>query len=210
MHKWNHENNNQLNKYKNIIIIESSSIIYEGLANILMKISQKYQLTQAGSLEEANRLLIKKRYDIVIVNPLFIFNNIKSFNEIKCQYSSIKWVGLIYSYFDLKLLSLFDGTISISDSHEAIFSFFSKLNSNENQQDQVSSQEILSEREIDVLKLLAKGMANKEIASRLNISTNTVITHRKNISIKTGIKSISGLTIYAVVQKLVSIENLSD
>jgi DNA-binding NarL/FixJ family response regulator len=57
---------------------------------------------------------------------------------------------------------------------------------------------------------LAKGLTNKEIADKLNISTNTVITHRKNLSQKTGIKSVSGLTIFAVVQKLVSIDDFNE
>ena len=80
------------------------------------------------------------------------------------------------------------------------------MESDEEQEDQNQLHEILTERETDVLKLLAKGLANKEIAEKLNISINTVITHRKNISQKTGIKSVSGLTIYAVVQKLISID----
>ena len=69
------------------------------------------------------------------------------------------------------------------------------------------SQETLSEREIDVLKLLVAGNANKEIADKLNISTHTVITHRKNISQKTGIKSVSGLTIYAVLKEIISVSD---
>ena len=69
------------------------------------------------------------------------------------------------------------------------------------------NKDTLTDREIDVLKLLAVGKSNKEIADSLNISINTVITHRKNISHKTGIKSVSGLTIYAVVQNLISLDN---
>ena len=57
----------------------------------------------------------------------------------------------------------------------------------------------LSTREIEVLSLVAKGLINKEIADRLNISLTTVITHRRNITDKLGIKSVSGLTIYAVM-----------
>lgn len=57
----------------------------------------------------------------------------------------------------------------------------------------------LSARETDVLRLLAKGMTAKEIASELCISVNTVLTHRKNISAKLGIKSISGLSLYAMM-----------
>lgn len=57
----------------------------------------------------------------------------------------------------------------------------------------------LSPREIDVLRLVAGGLINKEIAERLNISFNTVLTHRKNISAKLGIKSASGLSVYAMM-----------
>ena len=56
---------------------------------------------------------------------------------------------------------------------------------------------------LDVLKLVAKGLTNKEIADELNLSVHTVITHRKNITSKTNIKSISGLTIYAMLNKLI-------
>lgn len=58
---------------------------------------------------------------------------------------------------------------------------------------------ILSSREIEVLVLIVKGFINKEIADHLNISLTTVISHRKNITEKLDIKSVSGLTIYAVM-----------
>lgn len=64
----------------------------------------------------------------------------------------------------------------------------------------------LSERERDVLVLVARGMTNKEIASELNISPYTVISHRKNIVHKTGIRSVAGLTVYAVLNKLIDSE----
>ena len=57
----------------------------------------------------------------------------------------------------------------------------------------------LSTREIEVLKLITKGFINKEIAERLNIGLTTVISHRKNITEKLGIKSVAGLTIFAVM-----------
>ena len=57
----------------------------------------------------------------------------------------------------------------------------------------------LSVREKEVLRLLVEGKINKEIADELSISINTVITHRKNITAKTGIKSVSGLSIYAIM-----------
>lgn len=66
----------------------------------------------------------------------------------------------------------------------------------------------LSPREIDVITLIAKGKTNKEIATKLNIGQTTVITHRKNITEKLGIKSISGLTIYAVMNGYVEADRI--
>ena len=61
----------------------------------------------------------------------------------------------------------------------------------------------LSEREVEVLRLLTRGMINKQIADELEISLTTVITHRRNISRKLGTRSLSALTIYAVAHGLI-------
>nr|WP_302830325.1 helix-turn-helix transcriptional regulator [uncultured Bacteroides sp.] len=70
------------------------------------------------------------------------------------------------------------------------------------------SEHDLSAREIEVLVLLTKGFINKEIADKLNISLTTVISHRKNIVEKLGIKSVSGLTIYAVMHGYVEADRI--
>ena len=66
----------------------------------------------------------------------------------------------------------------------------------------------LSAREIEVLVLITKGLINKEIADKLNISLTTIISHRKNITEKLGIKSVSGLTIYAVMHGYVEADRI--
>lgn len=66
----------------------------------------------------------------------------------------------------------------------------------------------LSAREVEVLKLIVRGLMNKEIADRLNIGLTTVISHRKNLTEKLGIKSVSGLTIYAVMQGYVEADSI--
>ena len=68
--------------------------------------------------------------------------------------------------------------------------------------------ESLSDREKDVIVALVQGMSNKEIADHLCISTNTVITHRRNIARKLQIHSPAGLTIYAIVNGLVDISSV--
>ena len=66
----------------------------------------------------------------------------------------------------------------------------------------------LSPREIEVLVLITKGLINKEIADKLNISLTTVISHRKNITEKLGIKSVSGLAIYAVMRGYIEADSI--
>lgn len=66
----------------------------------------------------------------------------------------------------------------------------------------------LSAREIEVLVLVTKGLINKEIAEKLNISLTTVISHRKNITEKLGIKSVSGLAIYAVMNGFIEVDSI--
>ena len=66
----------------------------------------------------------------------------------------------------------------------------------------------LSVREIEVLVLVTKGLINKEIADKLNISLTTVISHRKNITEKLGIKSVSGLTVYAVMNGYIEADRI--
>ena len=68
--------------------------------------------------------------------------------------------------------------------------------------------EELSAREKEILVSVARGLLNKEIADRHNISINTVITHRKNITHKTGIRTVAGLTAYAILNNLIDINEI--
>ena len=72
----------------------------------------------------------------------------------------------------------------------------------------VSKEEELSARDKEILVCVAKGMLNKEIADQCNISIYTVITHRKNITRKTGIKTVAGLTVYALLNNLIDMNTI--
>ena len=68
--------------------------------------------------------------------------------------------------------------------------------------------QLLSRREIEVMSLIVQGYINKEVAEQLHIGLSTVITHRKNIMEKLGLKSVSALTIYAVTHGYVDIDKV--
>ena len=67
---------------------------------------------------------------------------------------------------------------------------------------------ILTPRERDVLKGIVEGLINKEIAARMGVSVATVITHRNNLTDKLGTRSVSALTIFAVMHGIVSSDEL--
>ena len=76
------------------------------------------------------------------------------------------------------------------------------------QEDEAEEHLELSAREKEILVSVAQGLLNKEIADKHNISINTVITHRKNITRKTGIKTVPGLTVYAILNNLIDIKEI--
>lgn len=193
-----------VNKGCLILIADTSYIVYEGLTRLLTKKGLKYEYKMASSIEETGQCLLKGNVCTVIINPSLFGANIKAIHSLKDQHPDVRWIGFIHSYYEQNILTVFDEIITISDNVETIASKLARVNEIKYKDD--LSQEKLSDREIDVLRNLVTGMSNKEIADKLNISINTVITHRKNITHKTGIKSVSGLTIFAVVQNIISLD----
>ena len=94
--------------------------------------------------------------------------------------------------------------ITIKASQEVIIEQLEQLFTGENNSISSDNNKELSTRETDVLQLIVKGSTNKEIADKLNISLNTVLSHRKNITTKLGIKTVSGLTFYAIMNGIIS------
>lgn len=193
-------------KFVKIIVLENSPIIREGIQALLTNVERVNTVTFVASLDELEGLIKYPFESIILINPSFILTNTNQFNQLKSKIEQTKWIGIIYSHFPVSILNKLDGEIDIYDSRKNFSSKLTKWIETDGN-DNYTNKETLTDREIDVLKLLAEGFSNKEIADNLNISVNTVITHRKNISQKTGIKSVSGLTIYAVVQNLISLDD---
>lgn len=189
-----------------IAILDPSEIICEGVINILSKHNHRYRFYRVGDLEELNKSLLLKNLDLAILNPVQIQNRSRLLKSLRKEYPQIKWIGLVYSLFDNEILAQFDDILPVAGSSGSICRLVGKHTSDEVPADREEPQEQLTEREIEVLQLLLKGSSNKEIASNLNISIHTVISHRKNITQKTGIKSQAGLTLYALSNKIISVD----
>ena len=110
-------------------------------------------------------------------------------------------VALVYQYVERDELKQYDAVVDIRDSRAEVIETLAQVAPGEDET--VKSNYELTKRETAVLVQLAQGKTNKEIADALNVSVHTVISHRKNITHKTGIKSVAGLTVYAMLNNLI-------
>ena len=187
-----------------IIIVEPSPIVSAGLASFFDDIKQVSIVSQLDRIDRMEEKLAAYNPDVLIINPLLIaYDTNEQFLKLCRDFSNVIPVALVTSYVDAGILKQFKDVIEINDSKQKVVTkIFNLLSDNKLTQEKPESIE-LSNRETDVLVALVKGMTNKEISDKLFISIHTVITHRKNIIRKTGIKSVSGLTVYALLNNLV-------
>lgn len=189
---------------KNIIVLEPSNLLYEGLVASISKLENNYSFFYLDSLYETEILFIRKKISVVLINPGIVQNRINEFIKVKNQYQDVLWIGIVYSFYEQSVLNLFDDTFSITDGISEIVKKINRTNNFPQSFEKEDNQ--LSDRETEVLQLLAQGLSTKEIADRLYLSIHTVNTHRKNIMNKTDIRSLAGLTIYAVSKGIISLD----
>ncbi len=191
-------------------IAESSVIIRSGIALVLKRLPNlKIQLVELFSPESLEDCMRTQPPDILLVNPAFgdYFDIARFRNEAAGR--GIKVVALLSSFIDASLVARYDQSLSIYDDLETISHKIRELQHTEEAEED-ESQESLSQREKEIVICVVKGMTNKEIAEHLYLSIHTVITHRRNISKKLQIHSAAGLTIYAIVNKLVELNDIKD
>ena len=141
--------------------------------------------------------------DLIVLNPALVdYSKRNTFRSLIPDAQNIPIVALVYHYFDQQWLRSFNGVIEINEDAEKINNQLTDALNSFTEPAESSELYELSDREREVLVELSKGLSNKEIADKLHISVHTVITHRKNIIKKTGIKSVAGLTVYAMLNNL--------
>lgn len=198
-----------MSRYKyQLAIVETSQLLFEGLFAAFHNADGECHITKVDLLDDFLKFVDEQNpFDMVVINPSLLPNRTKEIKKIRKNQPKLVIVGVATNLVENEIASLYDETFSLYDSIDHIVSKSLKLVKDNSSKKEMPEDESLSEREIEVLVLLIKGLSNKEIAENLNISIHTVITHRKNIAIKTGIRSQSGLTIYAISKKIVSLDD---
>lgn len=192
-----------------IAIAETSVIIRGGLTAALKRLPNvKVQPIELLSIEALHDCVRTQCPDMLIVNPAFgDYFDIGKFRE-ETSGKKIRVIALVASFVDASLLSKYDESISIFDDLERLSKKISGLLNVPSEEEDLENQDALSQREKEIVICVVKGMTNKEIAEKLFLSIHTVITHRRNISKKLQIHSAAGLTIYAIVNKLVTLNDV--
>ena len=189
-----------------IALIEPSEIVATGIAEIINR-HPEFSVIQTLSnptYYNANNSNI----DIIIINPIVIDYNDRLDIRSYLGGTTSALVALTHSNYEENVLRQYDDCIGIYDNATRIIQKL-KNAMEENAANPKSDINELSARERDILTAVAKGKTNKEIADEFNISIYTVISHRRNISQKLGINSIPGLTVYAIMNKLVDMSDFS-
>lgn len=188
---------------KRILLIEKSPIVAAGFATILQKQATFEVSSVTDNLSRISERIVVDHPDLIVLNPSLVdYSKRNTFRSLIPDAQNIPIIALVYHYFDQQWLKSFNGVIEINEDAEKINSQLTDALNSFLEPSESSELYELSDREREVLVELSKGLSNKEIADKLHISVHTVITHRKNIIKKTGIKSVAGLTVYAMLNNL--------
>ena len=171
-----------------VLIIEPSAIVGAGIRTLLDGFSEFRALDAETTGDPATcfERVATTGPDLVLINPaLFPVMRRTPIRNAFPMLQDVPIIALCHGAVDDELLHEFDGVINLYDSPGRV-------------------------REREILVAVARGLTNREIADQYFISIHTVISHRKNITRKTGIKTIAGLTVYALLNNMISEADLGN
>ena len=189
---------------KKVLLIVPSKIVARGIEAVLSELGEFRVEGILTDLSHASQMRLRNiDADVIVLDPVvFDFVSRSSVRSHISEYSDAAVVGLQTIPMDDEQKKQYDALIGLNDDPVLIVR---KLRESlDSRQDNPETEEYdLSAREKEILVCVARGMLNKEIADACNLSIHTVITHRKNITRKTGIKTVAGLTVYALLNNLI-------
>lgn len=208
---------------KKILIASSSFISGEGLKSVLTQLG--YSIVNfVTSQDQLERSIVKDKPDYVFINlPKDVFRIEKTIaflsitspaktillsdslqkeaceKYLKVGIKAIVSSGIEEASFKDMLSTVHNGDVYTDQYVREILSF-----DKEKAFKDTCAELNISDREVEIIILIAEGYINKEIADRLFLSTHTVNTHRKNIMSKLGVGNATGVVLFAVKEKLIS------
>lgn len=198
-----------MSKLLTIAIADTSVIIRNGLIILLKHLPGiRLQIIEIETADILHETLTLNKPDILFINPSLVgYFSLPKLKE-KCKCIEMKCIALLYNIIDQPVLNQYDEYISIFITQDELLLKLERLQNLSLEIPAKEEQQSLSAREKEIVVCVVKGMTNREIADKLFLSTHTVVTHRRNISRKLQVRSASGLTVYAIVNKLVKLNEV--
>ncbi|MCD6598298.1 MAG: response regulator transcription factor [Bacteroidales bacterium] len=190
-----------------VLIASKSYIILRGLNFILNEFEEVEVIWSNVEKEELLASILKARPDFALVTAEMISQ--QDIPELQKHLPGKTKLIYMNTETGKKLSGIYSDQIDIYKDKNSFTEQFNQLILKHlpKKQKKVNSTE-LSKREKIIIRHIALGLTSKEIGEKLFISTHTVITHRKNITHKLGIKTVSGQTVYAILNGIVTIEEI--
>ena len=197
----------QESKIYKVVIAETAPIILSGILHCLKNFKEfNPMVIEVDSKSSLLNTVSNEMVDLVIANPTF--GGLLHPSEIRktSRNPDTKIFAIEISKLNNTTLSLYDDHIHVTeDANE----FRNKvLSAIDIEKDEAEEKDALSAREKEIISNVVKGFTNQEIADKLFLSVHTVMTHRRNIARKLQIHSATGLTIYAIVNKIVDLSEI--
>ncbi len=197
-----------MSKTKRVIVVTNAFLLSSGMESLMLELSgmlvdQVYNGTEKKLIEK----IIGKKPDFVIIDPASVKDNLISIIRTLNNEEQIKVIGIISLTEKPSVKSKFANIINTQWTKYQLINALKNIIGHSAVEQQNNGQ-VISKRETEILKHLALGLTNQEVADKLFLSIHTVMTHRKTITRKLGIKTIAGLTVYALMNKLVDIREV--
>ena len=191
-----------------LAVAEPSAILRCGIIAVLRRLpAPDVDILEIADISQLTAQLSRHRPDVLVVNPASLGFCTPQQLRVQTGCEGLRCIALQMSVTDAATLNAYDDVLSVYDPVETLRE---KIMQPVGDAPREERQEPLSAREREIVVCIVKGMTNKQIADALCIATHTVITHRRNIVAKLQIHSPAGLTIYAIVNKLVDLSDIRD
>ncbi len=191
--------------YSSTIVCIGNSLVKKGLLQFISSINSDTDLVFCDDIKDIYQYEDDKSLIIILDQKLIPNPCIFCLDKIKNTFRECKLIAITDTKLPDNLIPYFEEIINAYENENEISTkLYKTYGALESKKEEPSSNNHLSEREIEILKFVALGFTNKEIGDKLFISIHTVIAHRKNITAKLGIKTIAGLTVFAILNGIIS------